>query len=104
MLSLSLVVDRVFLAGERLEGVRTLLLLLLAPVLILDERTANLDPANEHELLAALYEPAPDLSNPATCCVVYRAYRAAKWRLAPVLTPSHSRRCIRVSEKTSSRQ
>lgn len=30
-----------------------------APVLILDEPTANLDPAAEHELLGAIYEQTP---------------------------------------------
>jgi ATP-binding cassette, subfamily C, bacterial CydC len=40
-----------------------------APVLILDEPTANLDPATEHALLAALYEPAP---NRATLAITHR--------------------------------
>ena len=44
------------------------------------------------------------LSNPATCCVVYRAYRAAKWCLAPLLTHKDPQDCIRVSENTPSRQ
>ena len=38
-------------------------------MLILDEPTANLDPATEHELLAALYEPAPDR---ATLAITHR--------------------------------
>jgi ABC-type multidrug transport system fused ATPase/permease subunit len=40
-----------------------------APVLILDEPTANLDPATEHELLAALYESVPER---ATLVITHR--------------------------------
>ena len=40
-----------------------------APVLILDEPTANLDPATEHELLAALYESVTDR---ATLAITHR--------------------------------
>jgi ABC-type multidrug transport system fused ATPase/permease subunit len=38
-------------------------------VLILDEPTANLDPATEHELLAALYESVTDR---ATLAITHR--------------------------------
>ena len=38
--------------------------------------------------------PPAYLSISATCCVIYWAYRAAKWRLAPILTHNDSRSCI----------
>ena len=55
--------------GERQRVAVARALLKDAPVLILDEPTANLDPAAEHELLATLYDSAPDR---ATLVITHR--------------------------------